>query len=201
MQYVPTRQVIFGEGQVPDRIFTVRKGWAFRFKELSNRRRQIISFVIPGDMIVFDSLLIADYPLPYSVKALTPLLLCSFGIDDIRQFMSGSGPQSRAFAESASRYCARLVRRVVDLGQRSARGRIAQLMLELEGRLSRRGLATNHTFDFPLRQEHIADATGLTGAHVNRVLADMRKQALIDMAPRRLQILDLEGLQQAAEEG
>lgn len=42
----------------------------------------------------------------------------------------------------------------------------------------------------PLTQEHIGDATGLTGVHVNRVLRDLKKDGVLEFHYRRLRILD-----------
>lgn len=201
IRHIGARQIVLAEGEVPDRISTLRMGWAFRQKELSGRRRQILSFVVPGDFILLESLVVAKYRLPYSVKSLTPLTLCDFAIGDMLQIVQSTEEQRDALSSSIGRYATALNRRISDLGRRNAVGRIAQLILELEGRLARRNLVQNHAFEFPLRQEHIADATGLTGAHVNRVLSEMRKNDLIDLVPRRLRILDYERLVRVAEEG
>ena len=44
----------------------------------------------------------------------------------------------------------------------------------------------------------LADATGLTSVHVNRTLQELRRHGLIDLARKRLQILDLERLMQVS---
>src|SRR3546814_111707 len=42
----------------------------------------------------------------------------------------------------------------------------------------------------PLTQEHIGDATGLTGVHVNRVLGDLKTDGILTFSYRHLSILD-----------
>jgi CRP-like cAMP-binding protein len=81
---------------------------------------------------------------------------------------------------------------IVDLGRRAADERIARLILNLTGRLAERGLvrSTPLEFDFPLRQHHIADATGLTAVHVSKVLTEFRRNGLINISGRSLTILD-----------
>jgi CRP/FNR family transcriptional regulator, anaerobic regulatory protein len=44
--------------------------------------------------------------------------------------------------------------------------------------------------DFPLRQHHVADATGLTAVHVSKVLSEFRRRGLIDISDRSLTILN-----------
>ncbi|MGB6418548.1 MAG: helix-turn-helix domain-containing protein [Pseudolabrys sp.] len=52
--------------------------------------------------------------------------------------------------------------------------------------------------DFPLRQRHIADATGLTPVHVSKVLSEFRRSGLIRLSERSLTILDLTGFRRIA---
>ena len=66
--------------------------------------------------------------------------------------------------------------------------------MELEYRLSARGLSNNGAFAMPLTQETLSDAVGLSVVHVNRTLQQMRKQGRIELARGRLAILDREAL-------
>ena len=81
---------------------------------------------------------------------------------------------------------------IVDLGRRTADERIARLILSLGERLARRNMVRENPleFAFPLRQHHIADATGLTAVHVNKVLTEFRRDGLIKLSDRSLTILD-----------
>lgn len=199
IRHVAARHTIMAEGHIPEKLLTLKSGWAFRYRELPDRRRQIFSFLIPGDCIPFASLFLPSFPLPYSVKALTPVVLCCFSMGEMQLLMNTSPEQKREFERTALREFVALDQHIVDLGQRTALGRIAGLILSLDDRMSRRRLVADGAFEFPLRQEHIADATGLTGAHVNRVLTDMRNKGLIALPPRQLRILDRSGLVEACE--
>jgi len=52
--------------------------------------------------------------------------------------------------------------------------------------------------DFPLTQNDLADATGLTSVHVNRTLQELRKDGLIELERKQLHILDMERLKRVA---
>jgi CRP/FNR family transcriptional regulator, anaerobic regulatory protein len=58
-------------------------------------------------------------------------------------------------------------------------------------RLDERGMVQDNSFAFPLRQRHIADATGLTPVHVSRVIGSFRGAGLIEVAGRFLKVLNL----------
>lgn len=48
--------------------------------------------------------------------------------------------------------------------------------------------------DFPITQEQLADATGLTSVHTNRTLQSLRKDGLIQLTARSLTVLNWDGL-------
>ena len=87
--------------------------------------------------------------------------------------------------------------------RRTADERIARLMLNLADRLARRGMTRVDAsaaieMEFPLRQHHIADATGLTPVHVSKVLSEFRRNGLIRISDRSLTILDPAGFRRVA---
>ena len=90
-----------------------------------------------------------------------------------------------------ARDCNLLYDHLTSIGQRPARERVAHLILELFIRY--RAQWPGHSINnmhLPLTQEHIGDATGLTGVHVNRVLRDLRNEGVLEFHYRRLNILD-----------
>jgi CRP-like cAMP-binding protein len=88
---------------------------------------------------------------------------------------------------------------VVNVGRRDARQRIAHLLCELALRLKAAGLGEGPLFDFPLTQEQIADATGLTAVHTNRTLQALRRAGLINLTASKLTILDWDALAEAGD--
>jgi CRP-like cAMP-binding protein len=87
----------------------------------------------------------------------------------------------------------------VDLGRRAADERLARLILNLRERLAIRGMVQDQTFEFPLRQWQIADATGLTPVHVSKVLGEFQKANLIEIKDRSLTILKPAELRRVAD--
>ncbi|MGZ5827615.1 MAG: Crp/Fnr family transcriptional regulator, partial [Xanthobacteraceae bacterium] len=77
--------------------------------------------------------------------------------------------------------------------------RIAGLILRLRDRLDARGEVENETFRFPLRQQHIADIAGLTSVHVSRVLTQLRKDGLVDIADGMIHLHNLPELRRLGE--
>jgi CRP/FNR family transcriptional regulator len=89
---------------------------------------------------------------------------------------------------------------LTSIGRRSARERVAHLLLELFVRA--RAQWPGHRIEemhLPLTQEHIGDATGLTGVHVSRVLRNLRNERIVQFHYRRLTILDPDRLVDVAD--
>ena len=88
---------------------------------------------------------------------------------------------------------------LVNVGRRSADERIAHLMCELLLRLRAVGRTAGDGYALPITQEDLADTTGLTSVHVNRMLGTLKQRGLIELSGRQLQIVDLAGLEALAE--
>ena len=73
------------------------------------------------------------------------------------------------------------------------------MILNLAERLAKRGMMDGQAMEFPLRQRHIADATGLTPVHVSKVLGEFQRAGLIDISSRSLTIIDVTELRRAAD--
>ena len=87
---------------------------------------------------------------------------------------------------------------VINVGRRDARSRISHLLCEFARRLEMAGLAEEYGYELPMTQEQLADATGLTPVHVNRVLMGLAREGLIERHKRHIGIPDWEALRQVA---
>jgi CRP-like cAMP-binding protein len=92
-----------------------------------------------------------------------------------------------------------LRQRIIDEGRRDALSRIAFLIYEMLLRMRAFSVVDDDNFEFPITQSDLADATGLTPVHVNRMLQDLREQGLIATEGKRWTVLDLAGLRKVAQ--
>jgi CRP-like cAMP-binding protein len=185
------------EGEPTSVCTLLMTGFAFRQKLVDNGARQIISFHIPGEFLDVQNCLlnVADH----NVQALTRISVAAVQKGPLLELM-GSRPQIRKAVWLDSLVDASIFREwVVNLGRRDAKARIAHLLCELAERLKDAGYVDGEMYDFPLTQEQIADATGLTAVHTNRTLQSLRKDGLISLASSRLTILDWDALCETAD--
>ena len=89
--------------------------------------------------------------------------------------------------------------KILSIGRRSALARIAHIFCELQVRLRLVGLGSDTGYALPLTQADLADVTGLTSVHVNRMLKKLRDENLLTFRGGKVTIGDWEGLQRLAE--
>jgi CRP-like cAMP-binding protein len=180
------------EGERATVCMLLLEGFTYRQKLVTDGARQIISFHIPGEFIDLQNgfLDVADH----NVQSLGRSTVGVVNRDAIADLIGKDADIRRAVLLDSLVDASIFREWVVNVGRRDARGRIAHLLCELALRLDAAGVADGSMFDFPLTQEQIADATGLTAVHTNRTVQSLRKDGLISLAANRLTILDWKGL-------
>jgi CRP-like cAMP-binding protein len=204
IQALPFTRKTFGkdtflvrEGQKAGDCTLLLRGFAFRQKLLRNGGRQIISFHIPSEFIDLQNglLAIADH----NVQSLNR---CEAAIIPKQALMEVADTHSaiRKAMWIDTLIDASVFREwVVNVGRRDSRARIAHLLCELALRLKASGEGEDDTFEFPLTQEQLADATGLTPVHTNRTLQSLRKDSLIQLTSRSLTVMDWSRLREVGD--
>ena len=164
------------------------EGWAACVSRLPDGRQQVLSFLLPGDLV--SSIAIFADTFTFFVETITPIRYAHYDRVDVNAALAANPAVVQAFAIAMLDERLRTDQLLLSLGRRTATERIAQLILNLTDRLARRGLVQGHRIAFPLRQHHIADATGLTPVHVSNVVSKMRRDGLIEISDRFLTVLD-----------
>lgn len=183
-------------GEPCRRIFQLMEGWAFLQILFRDGRRQILNFALPGAILGLHSA--PDGVATYGVEALTDIVVAPYHVTvpQLWQNHPNIGPQ---LARALSRDVGLAFDHIASIGRLSAQERVARLLIELF--IRQRMHWPGHRGDdlyLPLTQEHIGDAMGLTGVHVNRMLSELRKKGIIQFHYRHLQIMDPDQLMELA---
>jgi CRP-like cAMP-binding protein len=180
------------EGACPQECALLLSGFAYRHKLAGDGARQILSIQIAGEFIDLQNSLLgyADH----SVQALTRAEVAVIPKAALLDLAVSNPAVGRAMWLDTLIDASIFREWVVNVAQRDARARIAHLICEMATRLEAQGIGGRGTYPFPLTQEQLADATGLTAVHTNRVLQSLRKEGLISLVSQSLTILDAEQL-------
>jgi CRP-like cAMP-binding protein len=135
----------------------------------------------------------------HSIGTITPIRIAAISRDRMMDVFALRPRISAALWWSSMQEEAMLRERIVSLGRRDARGRIAYILCELLWRHAAVGLTRSRTFQLPLTQTELGDTLGLTPVHVNRILKEFRSQGLISIDRTIISMLDLRRLQEIAD--
>lgn len=184
------------EGDRCDSVRIFLSGWACRYKTLEDGRRQILSFVLPGDTCDAHIYLLSS--MDHSIATLTPVTYSELDGNAFERLMAADRSITDAF--HCETLAARAIQRewAINLGRRDALERVAHIICELFERLRVVGLVEGSSFAFPVTQMDLADATGLSTVHLNRTLQELRAANLITLRDRSLTIHDLDALSTTA---
>lgn len=191
----PRRDVV-SEGEVPRFVHFVLDGWGCRYRQMPDGRRQLLSLLLPGDL--FDSNLQVVARMDHAVGAITAMTVAEVPPDALSALAEAHVGIAQALWWNDHVAFGTHREWIASLGLRSARERIALLFCEVYFRLRLVGRCPALTCEFPLTQADLAEATGLTPVHVNRMVQELRRDRLIEWAGRSLTILDLDRLCQVA---
>jgi CRP-like cAMP-binding protein len=187
---------LFRPGEPCREIFQLVEGWAFLYTLFRDGRRQILSFTLPSAVLGFHP--VQDAITTYGVEALTDIVVTPYNVT--ASHLYERHPEiGMQLAWLLSRDLRLAFDHLASIGRLSARERVAHLLLELFIRQRMRW--PGHQIEdlhLPLTQEHIGDATGLTGVHVNRMLRNLMKKGIIQFQYRHLRILDPDRLVELA---
>ena len=184
------RRTIFHPNTTLEGVPVICEGWATSIMKLSNGRRQILSFMVPGELVTCR--LLFERKLHLSIDAITRGSIRTFDLTQLRAAMTVSPPIFDTFLSAYNEERNRADQLIADLGRRTATGRIARLMLDIWSRMEKAGKVADGAIEFPLRQTHIADATGLTTVYVSKVINAFRNGNLVEYSERSLKILDID---------
>jgi CRP-like cAMP-binding protein len=184
------------DGDPSSDCLVLLEGQAFRHKTLPDGRRQILGFLVPGDMLDLPRLFLG---VDYGVTALTACLVAPIARSRLEEALAAQPRLARAFWRMALVEAAIQREWMIGMGRRSAHARVAHLLCEAFLRLRNVGMTHGARCRFPVTQNHLADAAGLSGVHTNRVLQSLRQSGLIAFRTRELIVLDWPGLIAVAE--
>ncbi|WP_309085109.1 Crp/Fnr family transcriptional regulator [Chelativorans sp.] len=183
---------ILEEGAANQHLYTVLSGWGFRYKTLSDGRRQIVNYAMPGDLVGLQGTVMGE--MQHSVEALSPMVLCIFERAKLFMLFEGFPQLSFDVTWIASREECMLDENLLAVGRRTAVEKVAYLMVFLLSRSIKTGLLGRSGVDIPITQQHVADTLGLSVVHTNRTIRKLVERKLISWTDGGCRILDAERL-------
>jgi CRP-like cAMP-binding protein len=195
---VAAGETLIHEGQTDAPLYTLLAGWAFRFKTLRDGRRQILTFLLPGDFIGVQQRM-GDAS-AHGVDALTDSHFCVFQRDAIWELHRQQPSMGFNITWLTAHEESLVDDTLLSVGRRSAEERIATLLILLFKRAAAL-LADGGAggVPFPLTQQHVADGLGLSLVHTNKTLRKLERRGLHRIEDGKLFMRDVKALARLAD--
>lgn len=179
-------------GEVPNSCTLLLSGFAQRYRLLTGGARQIVGFHVEGDFVDLHFSML--HRASQCVQLLTPARVADIPKSAMVDLMRSRPAVAEAIWIESLADASIVQEWVVSIGRRSARSRLAHLFCELGLRQEQAGLGSRSRIDFPLTQEQLGDALGLTTVHTNRTVKLLEAERLIERHKRSVIIPDWDKL-------
>lgn len=188
-------ELLVREGEARRNVFTVTSGALRRIRLLSDGRRLVAGFLMPGDFIGFSGA--SHYR--HSIEAITDSRLCTFSMADMRALCGQHREMERELLERACVELDSTRDNLMSLARLNPLERLAGFLLDMAARRRRNG-SDDAEVVLPMTRADIADYLGLTVETVSRSFTKLRQQGVIATEqPHHVQLLDKAKLQMLAE--
>jgi len=192
------QRALITEGDAVAHCWVIISGYCVRYKIVGDGGRQILSIHMKGDLVDLQNALlgIADH----GVQAVTDCEMAKIPIEAIRQ-LTDTRPAIKEALWYDTLVDGSIHREwVANVGRRDGATRVAHLLCEFALKLEAVSLGEKLDYELPLTQDQLADATGMTAVHVNRVLQGLAAEGLIERAtPKSVLIGDWKRLAAAGD--
>ncbi|NTJ41974.1 Crp/Fnr family transcriptional regulator [Agrobacterium larrymoorei] len=192
---VESGAIVLMEGSHSAHLYTVLEGWGFRYKTLEDGRRQILNYIMPGDLIGLQGTIMGE--MQHSVEALSPVTLCVFERGRLNTLFIDHPSLAYDLTWIAASEERMLDSHLLSVGRRTALERAAYLLAFLHDKASRVGLLDGNAV-IPVTQQHVADTLGLSIVHTNKTLRKLAERNFIRWIDKGCMVLDEDGLADVA---
>lgn len=182
---------VYGEGEEAEYVYKVVGGAVRTHKLLSDGRRQITGFHLPGDLFGFEQ----GESHRHTAEALTDTKVLIFKRRQVERAATGSAEVAFQLWGMATNDLRHAQDHMLLLGRRSAAERVATFLIEVDERLGGTG-----TFALPMTRRDIADFLGLTIETVSRTLSQLEEDGALQRVGGRQVSLSRARLRRVVED-
>ncbi len=197
VETIPARKVMSRRGERMRYSALLVEGYACRYMDARDGYRQLLSYHVPGDFVDLHGF--TTRFIDHDVGTITETKFAFVPHEQLNRIMSDR-PHLATMLWFSTVIDAALHREwIFRIGRLDAAGRLAHFLCETFCRMAAVGLVVDDSYDLPLTQQDLGEATGLTSVHVNRIVRRLREDGLAIVGRGKAQILDFGRLARLGE--
>lgn len=180
----------------PIESFTyLKSGLVKLFKPGEDDKGQIIMIAKPLDFVSLLSVF-SDTNYNYSVTALEDSVTCNIKLEDIKRMIRTNGEFALSIMSKMSMVSDMIILESLNIRKKNIHGRVAYILLFFADQI----YEANY-FELPVSRREIAEFIGKTTENVIRTLSEFRKDRIIKIFGKSIEIVDKDKLQQISDFG
>ena len=187
--------IIISEGEPIGQFMYLKKGLVKIYRKADENRDQIIKFSGPLDFVSMLSVF-SDTHYHYSVSAIEDSVVCYLEISLIKNLALQNGKFAMSLLKKMSRISDDIIKTTLDIRKKNLRGRIAYVLLYFS-----KTIYKTMDFELPVSRKEIAEMIEMTTENVIRILSEFRKDGIIKIFGKTIEIVDIERLEKINQFG
>jgi CRP/FNR family transcriptional regulator len=188
-------EIIIEQGAPISDFFYIKSGLVKLSKVSDQKRNYIITIAKPHDYINLLTVF-HEKEYAYTMTALEYTEICIFPLNLIIDLTLKHGNFALGIIKKASKTSDAIIDKFIKHNSRNLRGRIAMTLLDFS--LS---IYKSHIFELPISRKEIAELIGMTTENVIRILSEFRKEDIIKINGKEIEIIDFDRLKMIFDHG
>ncbi|MFH2095536.1 MAG: Crp/Fnr family transcriptional regulator [Bacteroidota bacterium] len=188
-------EIIVGEGEEIKEFLYLRSGLIKIFRKGENGRDQIIHIATPYQFVSLLSVF-SEKTYNYSIAALDETSVCIIDLQVIKDLIIKNGNFGLGIMEKMSKNTDNIILTSINLGKKNLRGRIAYILLLFANEIYK-----SDSFDLPVSRKEIAQLIDMTTENVIRIFSEFRKDGIIRINGKNIEIVKRDMLKRISDHG
>lgn len=189
-------QIVIEKGQPLEHLIYLKSGLIKYYHQNPDGKNNIISISVPNDAFPLLTIFQNNQHATYNMSVLEDSTLCFIPIDLIRKLILVNGEFALDFIVKLTETSNKTIEHFVTLNNKNLRGRVAYFLLNLANNIYFRNI-----FELPVSRKEIAELIGMTTENVIRTLSEFRKEKIIKINGKEIEVIEKERLIKISQYG
>jgi CRP/FNR family transcriptional regulator len=188
-------EIINHEGEKITSFKYLKSGLVKLYRRTSSGDEQVITITRPFEFVSNMSIF-SEERYQYSVSALEDSVVCLVKLDFIKELFFKNGAFAMGLLTKISMINDKIINQTLDIRQKNLIGRVAFVLLYFT-----KDIYNSRVFDLPVSRKEIADYIGMSTANVIRTLSDFKKEGIIRVFGKTIEVVDINKLEIISKRG
>ena len=187
--------IIFNEGDEVKKFSYLKSGLVKLYKTDSSGKDQILTIAGPFDFVSLLGVFSESHH-TYSVAVLEDSVLCHIDITYMKSIALNNGLYTLNLMEKLSAITNKIITESMEIRKRNTHGKVAFILMKFS-----KMIYCGPVFKLPISRREIAEYLGITTENVIRTMSEFRKEKLIRINGKEIEIVNQKALEQISSFG